>query len=173
MPGYTCRCCGEYHEELPRAYGSDAPAYWYGMSDEVRARRFQLSSDTAVLDNEHFFILGRIEIALEGSAVPFAWGVWVTMGREDFLAAIEHWDTPGREHLLQPSVGFLSTVLPGYPDTLNMLVRVHHRAVGLRPFVELGESDHQLSLEQQRGITQARLEEIAAAAHHSSARSDA
>lgn len=27
--GYICRCCGEFHDELPMSYGSSALNYFY------------------------------------------------------------------------------------------------------------------------------------------------
>lgn len=166
MPGYTCRCCGAYHDELPIAYGAEAPAYWLGMSPEERARRFDLTSDTAIMDGEFFFVRGRLEIPIHGAEEAFGWGVWVSMGREDFERMLAHWDTSGRETLLPPTVGYLSTVLPTYPDTLNLLARLHPRAVGLRPLVELERTDHPLAVEQREGISWARVEEIAVAVLH-------
>ena len=54
--GYTCSCCGVYHDEVPTAYGAPAPVYYYALPEEEREVRMQLSEDTAVLDGEHFFI---------------------------------------------------------------------------------------------------------------------
>jgi hypothetical protein len=138
------------------------------MDEPARAQRFALGSDTAILDGEHFFIRGRLEIPIVGAEQPFAWDVWVTMGRADFDRAIEYWDTPGRERLLEPTGGYLSTTLPGYPDTLNLMSRVHTRPLGLRPYIELEPTDHPLSIEQRTGITWDRVEEIASLVLHQS-----
>jgi hypothetical protein len=173
MMGYTCRTCGELHTELPLAYGVDAPVYWYGMPAAERAQRFVATPDIAIMDHAQYFIRGNLEIPLEGSASPFTWGVWVTMGRVAYEDVVNHWETPGREYILESSTGYLSTVLPGYPDTLNLHAWVHHQALGVRPLVELEVTAHPLSVEQQRGIDRARLEEIAALVLHDSARGDA
>jgi hypothetical protein len=43
---------------------------------------------------------------------------------------------------------------------LNLKTRVHTRPVGLRPFIELEPTEHPLAVEQQNGITLARVKEI-------------
>ena len=166
MRQYRCRSCDQLHDGLPTAYGAEAPAYWYGLSSPEREERFQLSSDTAIFDDQHFFVLGRVEIPIIGEEEPFVWGAWITLGQEDFERALEHWETPGRERLLEPTVGFLSSSLPTYPDTLNLLGRLHTRPLGLRPFIELEPTDHPLAVEQRTGITWARVEEIASVVLH-------
>jgi hypothetical protein len=126
----------------------------------------ELGSETAVLDGQHYFLRGRIEIPIQGHAEPFVWGAWITMGKADFERALLHWDTPGREGLLEPVVGYLSSVLPTYPDTLNLLGRIHMRPVGVRPAIELEPTDHPLAVEQRMGIAWSRVEEIAAHVLH-------
>jgi len=70
------------------------------------------------------------------------------------------WETNGRKS--EPAYfGWLSTAVPTYPETLNLKTQVHTRAVGQRPFVELEETDHPLSVEQRRGIMEERVREIA------------
>ena len=168
MNGYTCSCCGEYHETLPLAYGADAPAYWYAMEPAERDQRFQLSEETAVLDGAHFFVRGRLEIPVHDSPEAFGWGVWVTMSQDSFRRMLELWDAPDRADRLEPSAGWLSTHLGIYPETINLRARLHHRPPGLRPLIELEPTDHPLAVEQRTGITLARVEEIAAAMHKAS-----
>jgi hypothetical protein len=69
------------------------------------------------------------------------------------------WETPGRE-TEPPYFGWLSTLLPGYPDTVQLKTNVHTRAVGRRPFIELEATDHPLAVEQREGITWDRVVEI-------------
>ena len=54
----------------------------------------------------------------------------------------------------------LATRVPGYPDTDGLPATLRQRAPGLRPTVELDESDHPLAGEQARGITMGRVAEI-------------
>ena len=158
--GYHCRSCGRYHDELPLVYGPDAPVYWDAVPEAERARRFEMTSDQAVLDGEHFFIRGRLEIPIIGHDEPFAWLVWTTLSRANFERATDLWHTPGREQE-PPYFGWLSTALPYEPDTVNLKTMVHTRPVGIRPYIEVEATDHPLAAEQRTGITWERVQEIA------------
>jgi hypothetical protein len=158
--GYICGCCGKYHDELPLNYGSPAPIYYEEATKRERKKRFEINDDLCVMDGEHFFIRGCIEIPVKGLNEPFVWGVWVSLSEENFERTLENWDNPDREEL-EPMFGWLSTHLPFYPDTLNMKTYVHTRSIDLRPYIELEPTDHPLSVEQREGITIDRVKEIA------------
>lgn len=165
--GYHCRSCGEYHDELPLVFGPEAPIYWYGIPEPERASRAELNADLCVIDNQHFFIRGRLEIPIRESSETFAWLVWTTLRREDFERVGELWTSIGRERE-EPHFGWLSTELPVYqPSTINLKTHVHTRPVGSRPFIEVEPTDHPLALDQRNGITWARVQEIAEALLHS------
>jgi hypothetical protein len=158
--GYTCSCCVEYHSELPLNYGSPAPIYYEEATRRERKKRFEINDDLCVMDGEHFFIRGCIEIPVIGSDEPFVWDVWVSLSEENFELTLEHWDDFDREKL-EPMFGWLSTTLPLYPETINLKTYVHTRSVELRPYIELEPTDHPLSIEQRQGITIDRVKEIA------------
>lgn len=158
--GYHCRVCGEHHDGRPLHYGAAAPAVYYDIPEAERAERVLLSSDQCVIDDEYFFIVGNIDIAVIGHDELFSWDVWVSLSRTSFTRAHQLWNTSGRESE-PPYFGWLSTALPGYPDTLNLKTHVHTRAIGRRPFVELEPTDHPLAVEQRTGITWDRVQEIA------------
>ena len=61
---------------------------------------------------------------------------------------------------------FTGLALSLYPDTLHLKTHVHTRPLGQRPFVELEPTDHPLVVEQQEGITMARVREMAEALLH-------
>jgi hypothetical protein len=159
--GFKCSCCGLYHEELPFSYGSDAPIYWYGIPEKEREARAQLTSDLCVMDDQHYFIRGCLELPiLDGKGRLFDWNVWVSLSKQSFEKVIETWDAVGREHN-DPMFGWLSTRLPYEPDTINLKTMVHIRSVGTRPYIELEPTDHPLALEQKLGLTIKRVQEIA------------
>jgi hypothetical protein len=157
VPGYRCRCCGELHDELPMHY---APALWYLIPEPERERRCVLSSDQCIIDDKHFFVVGNLEIPVIGVDERFSWDVWVSLSDKNFLRACELWERVGRESG-PPYFGWLSTLLPGYPNTLSLKTMVHTREVGRRPWVELEPTDHPLAIEQREGISMARVQEIA------------
>jgi hypothetical protein len=160
MKGWRCRCCGEVHGELPMHYGAPAPALWFTIPEAERERRCLLSSDQCIIDDQYFFIVGNLELPVAGVREPFSWDVWVSLSDRNFARACELWEQPVRESE-PPYFGWLSTSLPGYPDTLHLETNVHTRTVGRRPRVELKPTDHPLAVEQRQGITLARVQEIA------------
>lgn len=166
MSGFRCRCCGELHDELPMHYGAAAPALWYSIPEAEQAERCVLSSDQCIIDEEHFFIVGNLEIPVAGVEEAFSWDVWVSLSDKNFARAVKLWKKKGRESE-PPYFGWLSTALPCYPDTLNLKTMVHTREVGRRPWIELEPTDHPLAVEQREGITLARVQEIAELILHS------
>lgn len=165
--GYTCRTCGQYHDELPMDFGAEAPAPYYGIPEEERKTRCDLTSDLCVIDNEYFFIRGCLEIPVVDGPRPFVWGVWTSLSKQNFQRTIELWDTPGRESE-PPYFGWLCTSLPLYPSTLHLKTHVHTRPGNQRPLVELEPTDHPLAIEQRNGISMERVREIAEALMHGS-----
>jgi hypothetical protein len=165
MQQYQCHSCGKFHEGPPLSYGADAPLLWHTIPEKDRKRRALLSSDQCIVDNEHYFIVGNIEIPILNSEQVFAWTVWVSLSKSNFERASKLWKKRGRESE-PPYFGWLSTMLPIYPPTLNLKTMVHTRPVGQRPFVELEQTDHPLAVEQRQGITFERVQEFAEIIHH-------
>lgn len=143
---------------------AEAPAVWDPAFTD--ADDCLLSSDQCVIHAQHYFVRRLIEIPVIDSDEVFSWGVWVSLSRENFAAASDLWDTPGRESE-KPYFGRLTTELLAYSSTpLNLKTNLHTRPVGQRPFVELEPTDHPLAVEQRTGITPDRVREIAAAVLH-------
>lgn len=160
MPGFTCRVCGQFHDELPLRFGPPAPAAYYEIPEDEREERCLLSSDQCAVDRNRFFIVGNLELPIIGSTELFSWDIWVELSQKDFERAYALWEQPGRESE-PPYSGSLATLLPDYPETIGLKVRVHTRPVGLRPFIELESSNHPLVTEQRQGITMDRIQRLA------------
>ncbi|NOU20411.1 MAG: DUF2199 domain-containing protein [Methyloglobulus sp.] len=165
MAGFVCTTCGKYHNEIPMCFGANAPALWLSMSDDERSSRAELSSDQCVVNGEHFFILGRILLPVIDGSEPFVWLAWVSLSEKNFLRASELWETQGRESE-PPYFGWLQSALPYEPTTLSLKTNVQTMPVGERPLITIEPSNHPLSIEQQHGITMARVQKIAEAAFH-------
>lgn len=166
MSGYLCRTCKQYHEGLPLSYGADAPALWYLIPESDRTTRAELSTDVCVIDAQHFFVLGNIEIQVLDTQETFIWSVWVSLSKDNFVRMLKLWETKEREKE-PPYFGWLSTQLNCYPDTLNLKTHMHSRSVGQRPYIELERTDHPLAVEQHTGIQSSRVQEIAEIVLHS------
>ena len=138
------------------------------LSAQERVQRGELGSDQCIIDNDHFFVRGLVEIPVVDDDGPFAWGVWVSLSKASFDRTSELWNKPSRVDE-PPYFGWLSNSLPGYPETLNLKTAVYSRAVGVRTLIELEQTAHPLAVEQQRGITAERIREIAEKMHHQNA----
>jgi hypothetical protein len=156
---FICHTCGQVHEELPLSFGADAPVHYYDVPEHEREQRTLLGSDQCVIDDEHYFVRGCLDIPIRDSAEVFRWGVWVSLSKESFHRMSQLWETPGRESE-PPFFGWLCTPLPGYPDTTKLKTLVHTRPLGERPFIELEPGEHPLAVEQRSGISLARAREI-------------
>ncbi len=165
MEGYYCATCGEYHPGPPLNYGAEAPYQWFGIPPEEREIRAELTSDQCIIDGQHFFMRGQLELPIIDYSEPFVWGVWVSLSEENFWRATDLWEQEGRENE-PPYFGWLCTALPSYPDTLNLQAMLYTRPVGFRPFVKLQPTDHPLAVEQKDGITMNRVREIAETVLH-------
>jgi hypothetical protein len=158
-----CPHCNNDLSELPLCYGIEAPHYFYTVPEE---KRTELTEDFCVIDEQHFFIRGHIQIPIIDSHEKFIWSVWASLSAENFLKSNELLLVEGREDE-EPYFGWLSTELSIYPvTTLSLKTRVHTQEVGAVPLIELEETDHPLAVEQREGITLERVKEIAHLINH-------
>ena len=159
MIRFQCKSCGQWHEGMP-TFGAYAPLYYYGIPEEEREARCRLGTDMCIVDGEHFFVRGCLEIPVHGETEPFVWGVWVSLSKENFDRFVACFEADKRSHI-GPFFGWLSAALPLYPDTENLKARAHLRD-GIRPYIELEPTDHPLAVEQRNGICAERVAEIVA-----------
>jgi hypothetical protein len=160
--GYTCKCCGRKHDEIPLTFGADAPVYVDAISSKERAKRVYLERSVCIIDNEHFFVRGSIVIPiLDDPEKTFSWGVWSTISQDNYEIMVANWSVEGREKIVLPAFGYLANKISLYGDTLNLNVLSHTMPVGQIPLIELEPTDHPLAIEQRTGITMARVHEIA------------
>jgi hypothetical protein len=99
-----------------------------------------LTSDTCVIDREHFFIRGVIELPIHDHQRRFGFGVWVSQKRENFLTYEQNPDSAE----IGPFFGWLCTRIASYQpaDTYLLKTRACFRGGDLRPTIELEPTDH-------------------------------
>ena len=154
--GYQCATCGQQHDGLPDL-GWDRPHIFWLIPEEERAGRIELTSDTCILDHEHYFIRGVIEIPIVDATDTFGLGAWVTQKRENFHTYLDHPDSAA----IGPFFGWLSTHIAYYPEeTLSLKTRARFRAGHQRPAIELEPTGHPLTVDQHNGITLEKAWEI-------------
>jgi hypothetical protein len=168
MEGYYCATCGEYHPGPPLSYSVEAPYQWFAIPQEEREIRAELTSDQCIIDGQHFFVRGQLELPIVDHLAPFVWGAWFSLSEENLRRATGLWEQEERENE-PPYFGWLCTALPGYPSTLNLKTMLQTLPVGDRPFVEVEPIDHPLAVEQRSGITMNRVREIAEIVLHQEA----
>lgn len=158
LPAWRCRACGGVHHDLPDV-GFEAPAYYQGVPDKERAGRCRLTSDTCIVDNEHYFVRCVLELPIHGQDRSFGFGVWSSLSRDSFRRYADTFGEPVSSHA-GPFFGWFSSAIAAYPDTLGLKCKVHLRDHGERPRIELEPADHPLAVEQREGISLERAYEL-------------
>ena len=160
---WTCQCCGQQFHDLMLDVVLHVPDPWLDLTEAERESRGMIDSDCCVID-QHYFIRGCLDIPILDFADVFSWGVWVSVSKENFKLILDLWDEEIRSD--QPPIfGWLCNNIRGYPQTFCLKSHVHLRNDGKRPFIELEPTEHPLAVEQRKGITLRRVEEIVAAGH--------
>jgi hypothetical protein len=158
MP-FRCATCGATHDELPFCFISRAPAQTSVVPEAELPTRVLLSTDQCVIDGEHFFILGNLDLPILGRDETFRWSLWSSLSRTSFERANELWEAEGRERE-PPYFGWLSTAIPGYERTVGLKVNVLTQPVGVRPLIRLLPQEHPLAHDQFEGISWERACEL-------------
>ncbi len=160
--GFYCSNCGEFHEGLPLDYAAEFPDYYFEVPAEEQEERIFINADFCVVDNEFFFIRGCIEIPILETDEFFVWGVWCSLSEKSYNRVMELSEAEDVE-TESPFFGWLNTSLPKdiYPETLHLKTNVYLKNNNLRPFVHLELTEHPLTIEQEKGITVKRVEQIA------------
>jgi len=158
---WVCGTCGSAHSGLAFGFGFDAPVWWSAASEDDRAKG-ALNADTCVLpvgEELHYFVRGALELPLRDlPGEVFTWNVWASLSPASWELTTAHWDDPARVEL-EPMFGWLSNSLPYGIETTNLAVRVHTRAPGTIPAIEVDpSSEHPLAKEQLNGITLHRVD---------------
>lgn len=140
---YLCSCCGKEHQGLPHvAY--QLPDLIAAMSGEERASRTKISEEYCIVDDEHYFVKGVLELPILDDAEPWTLAVWVSHKKENFLKAVafEGGPPPG------PFFGWLGNQIPAYDlSTLSLKTMAHYSDPTQRPKIKVDEG-HQLHLDQ-------------------------
>lgn len=165
---WKCDSCDEWHYGpcLDLSYG--APIYWSDEYDSGPSRdhlspaslpRSYLDEDLCIINGEHFFIRGIIELPIIGTAQTFCWGVWGSLSEANFQKLLAVFDDPKRVEL-DPMFSWLSNNISEYEDTVNLKMYAHIGEPETRPRFELEPTEHRLSQEYYNGITAERVKEI-------------
>lgn len=156
-----CQTCGNAHEEIPTCFGIDTPP-WRDMDipeSELDAR-VDATRDQCVVDDQHFFVRGHIDIPIHGFHEPLTFSVWSSLSEQSFLHLSNRWDDCDRDSD-PPYFGWLSSPIWIYPSTINLKLSVQSRKPGLTPLFTVEPTDHPLAMDQHHGISIERWHELA------------
>ena len=145
---YVCPCCGLMHVGLP-ALGFRAPLYWNDGVAQAEGER--LDSDLCVIGGQDYFIRCVLNMPIQNSSAVLGWGVWLSQSRANFELYADQAAAETIPHRI--TFGYLANRIPGYPDTLSLHANAHWQTDGLRPIVELKETDHPLYRNWAEGIS--------------------
>ena len=150
---------------MPLDFAYKAPDNWFGVPEAERDKRGKLDTDVCYIDDD-IYVRGCIEISIVDMNEMFVWGVWTSVSKQSFSRILELWSEAVIENE-PPRFGWLSNNISSYPDTTNLKTNLYMRGNGLRPLIKLQPNEHPLAVEQHRGITIQRVQEIVATWHRS------
>lgn len=153
---FKCATCDKWHEGEPSVAYAE-PAYLLSIPERERKARVRSSDDLCSVDNEFFFARVCLEVPIIGAGEPFHWGVWVSLSKKSFDDYTERFN---RREVGGPDFSWLANEFPGYPSIAGLKSRIFARAGGMRPLVELEESEHPLSVDFHNGMSAERAEAI-------------
>jgi hypothetical protein len=131
-----------------------------GIPEAELESRVDVNADQCVVDEEHFFVRGHIEIPIHDFHEPLSFSVWSSLSESSFLQMCERWEDEDRD--TDPSYfGWLSSPIWIYPSTINLKLSVQSRKPGLTPLFTVEPTDHPLALDQHHGISISRWHELA------------
>jgi hypothetical protein len=167
IAGFWCSLCGQWHEGLPMDLAFVGPHPDILSSAREREEEIEQSEEWCIINQwETCMVRTILTLPVTDSAEDFRFGVWVSVSAKHLLRILESWHTgmPDDEPTYS---GYLCNRLPGYPDTLFLEVDTDARSATQRPSVSVRQTDHLLAIEQQQGITMARVQQIIEANEHS------
>jgi len=162
---FKCESCGKTHEGSP-SFSFKTPSSWLEQSEEVIRANGKISDDLCFYEDEegwHYFARVVIEIPIIGVSKPFLWGVWVSLSEESYEHYVETWNEPDTE---KTYFGWLCNRFPYYENTYALAADVHPRPGGLRPFICLHKTTHELYNDFINGLSIEKAQTIAQVAQH-------
>jgi hypothetical protein len=156
---YKCASCDQVHEGLPDIT-FDMPDICHDADAKVRSESVLLTSDFCIMEGRHYFVRCVMEAPVHGFAQRFGWGVWCKVDWKTYKLCWDRFEESDNS-TVPPAKGTLANNLRRYADTLGRSCTIHLQNDRMRPLAFLDNTDHLLTLHQQRGMT---LEEAIAQA---------
>ncbi|MCL1049937.1 DUF2199 domain-containing protein [Shewanella abyssi] len=162
---FKCSSCDKIHEGSP-SFGFNAPDPYLEQSEDVKEQG-KLTKDLCFYTDEdgtHYFVRAVMEISIDGVSEPFTWGVWSSLSKSSYDRYVETYDNPDLKDCF---FGCFSNYLPYYESTYALKLEVQPQENNQRPLLVPHESEHQLVIDFENGISISRAQEIAEKCMHS------
>ena len=141
----------------------DSPHYYIVIPEDERDNSTWVSHDLCVVEGRDRFIRCTLEIPIHGSEEGFLWGVWLSVSEANFEDYRENFENESHQVRY---VGWISNILPCYPNTLQIVGAANLQSNGQRPKIELKPTDHSLYADYLNGIPWERAIDIAQVVMH-------
>ena len=149
---YVCQCCDKEYDQIPFCFGTDVPISFYSVPPKERDERIEMEQSLCVIDEKYFFHRGRLEIPIIDHQENLMFDVWLSISKENFEIRMDDWNNPNRIKN-EPYFGWLQTQISTYKDSINIKARAIEESLGAIPKVEIGDENHQLTIDQENGIS--------------------
>lgn len=162
-----CPACGDIHQGLFDLV-CDKPDVWLPAhqpaQDAGPAATGQPGEDHCIVA-DGYYLRADLHIPLLGApGMSLTFGLWAAVSPTDYERHMA-WRETAASCKPRAFFGWLANRVPGYDDTLNVACRIQPR-IELPPFIIMLESNHSLTIEQQRGITFSRVLDLYALNGH-------
>ncbi len=155
---FKCECCGEMIDQWPAlAFGTPSP--YFELSEKEKKEMAMVSSDFCVIahpDQTDRFIRTVMYQKVNDHCTDLEYGFWVSLSEKSFLDYYENFD---RDDYEATYFGYISNVLPDYPNMLFIPAKVVTRTGGQRPEIFPKEDfDHPFVRDFYQGISKQEAE---------------
>jgi hypothetical protein len=131
------------------------------LSAEDRERLVRENSDLCIIGNDRFFVRAILPLPVESRQVPYCIGLWVEVARDTFDRIYDLWDS--EDQLAEPPFAVrVANEIPTAAGSLGLEAELQLTGPRTRPKVFLAPCNHQLYVEQVRGIDEHRVSEFTA-----------
>jgi hypothetical protein len=131
------------------------------LSADERARLVKESDDVCVIEGKRFFIRALLPLPVEAREIPYCIGLWVEVTQATFERVYELWNSEEQVHE-PPFAARIANEIPTASGSLELHAEMRLTGPATRPDVFLRPSQHQLYIEQARGIDEHRVSEYSA-----------
>jgi len=149
---FQCSSCEKEYNQIPFCFGSDYPDVYFSIPSEEIDKRIELNKSLCVIDKKFFYHRGQLEISINDYSENLIFNVWTSISEDNFEKRMDDWNNPNRINN-DPYFGWMQTQIPTYKDSINIKARAIEEGLGVIPKIEIGDENHQLTIDQENGIS--------------------